>query len=147
MLRFRETEIKWFKESTGKSQDTSYSVTPGNTVNRWQYLEITDDRDLGLRIKNNRLSHTKQLFFALLYPELYWSASGWGLKCSEAQTMWNRGTTESQESCSGSHCHRSGRQVALSRSHALGLGFIDCEKGLPTPSFCDSNAASQLKVS
>lgn len=33
-LRFWETEIKWFKESTGKSQDTSCSLTPGNTVNR-----------------------------------------------------------------------------------------------------------------
>lgn len=69
-LRFWETEIKWFKESTGQSQDTSCSLTPGNTVNRWQcldasqdHLEITDDHDIGLIIKNNRIPTTKQLIF------------------------------------------------------------------------------------
>lgn len=36
VLRFEEIEINWFKESTGKSQDTSCYLTPGNTVNRCQ---------------------------------------------------------------------------------------------------------------
>lgn len=38
ILRFGEKEIKWFKESIGKSQDTSCSLTPRNTVNRRQWL-------------------------------------------------------------------------------------------------------------
>lgn len=39
MLIFGERVIKWFKESINKSQNTSYSLTPGNTVNRWQWLD------------------------------------------------------------------------------------------------------------
>lgn len=42
MLRFEEVEIKWFKESIGKSQGTSYSLTPGNTMNKWQWLHTSN---------------------------------------------------------------------------------------------------------
>lgn len=41
ILRFGEKEIKWFKESIGKSQDTSFSLTPRNTVNRQQWLDAS----------------------------------------------------------------------------------------------------------
>lgn len=41
ILRFGEKEIKWFKESIGKSQDTSFSLTPRNTVNRRQWLDVS----------------------------------------------------------------------------------------------------------
>lgn len=41
ILRFGEKEIKWFKESIGKTQSTSCSLTPHNTVNRWQWLDAS----------------------------------------------------------------------------------------------------------
>lgn len=55
----------------------------------WSWFELI--------IKINRISATEELILLFCNSEPNWSAWGWSLKCSEAQTTWNGGTTRGLE--------------------------------------------------